>query len=357
MSAIPDFFAGAVLVNTGERLPVIGDLEVPDLREGQVLVRLRYSGLCHSQLMEARGARGVDRYLTHLLGHEGSGVVVAFGPGVSKVRVGDEVVVGWIKGTGLEGGSKTYNSASMGMINAGPVTTLSEYTVVSENRVYLKPENTPPDLAVLYGCALPTGVGLVYNEIKPKIGASIAVVGCGGIGLSAMMAAKGFQPRCLVAVDREEHKRVLATKLGSSLALHPDQKDFSKQVFDHVGSNEFDYVIEAAGLVSTIEFGFSLVRKNGGELIFASHPRAGEKIKIDPFDLICGKTIRGSWGGASKPDEDIVIMDQLYTSGALDLEALISHRYSLHDINDALDDLENRKIVRALFEFETAKDV
>ena len=341
-------FKAAVLVETGKPLRILDDIKAPALQRGQVLVKLKFAGLCHSQLMEAKGARGKNNYLPHFLGHEGSGIVVSTGDGVTKVKVADEVVVGWIKGDGLEGGAKVYESASFGKINAGAVTTFSQFTVVSENRVYLKPSTTPFDLAVLYGCALPTGTGLVINEMRPRENASIAVIGVGGIGLSALLALRQFNPKHLIAIDSEDHKLSLAKELGATAVLNASDTDIKKKIFIKIGSEGFDYAVEAAGKTSTIEFGFEIIKRNGGQLIFASHPAAGEKIKIDPFELICGKSIRGSWGGASKPDTDITLLGQMYEAGQLPLESLLSHQYRLEDLNKAMSALENKSIVRAL---------
>ena len=348
MSATHLNFKAAVLVETGKPLRFLDDIKAPALQKGQVLVKLKFAGLCHSQLMEAQGARGKDNYLPHFLGHEGSGIVVSTGDGVTKVKATDEVVVGWIRGDGLEGGPKTYDSASVGKINAGAVTTFSQFTVVSENRVYLKPKSTPFDLAVLYGCALPTGAGLVMNEMRPCENASIAVIGIGGIGLSALIALKQFNPKHLIAIDSEDHKLSLAKELGATTVINMADKDIKEKLYAKVGPEGFDYAVEAAGKTSTIEFGFEIVKRNGGQLIFASHPPTGEKIRIDPFELICGKSIRGSWGGASKPDQDIALLGQIYETGRLPLESLLSHQYNLEDINEAMSALENRSIVRAL---------
>ena len=181
MASSPKRFAGAVLFEVNRPLTVVTDLCCPRLSKGQVLVRMQYAGVCHSQLMEAKGKRGNDRYLPHMLGHEGVGEVLEIGPGVKKVTEGDHVVVGWMKDKGLEGGPKVYSSNSFGDINAGSCTTFSEFSVVSENRIYKKPKNTATDQCVLYGCALPTGAGLVFNELKPKPNSNIGVLGLGGV--------------------------------------------------------------------------------------------------------------------------------------------------------------------------------
>ena len=314
------------------------------------MVKIRYAGLCQSQLMEISGQRGEDPYLPHFLGHEGAGEVVQVGEGVSKVRSGDKVVLGWIKGKGLEGGASVYRSADGISINAGPVTTFSEYAVVSENRLVPRPPNTPEDLSVLYGCALPTGAGLVLNQLKPAPNANIAIVGLGGIGLSALMACKIFKPKNLVAIDLKEEKLTLAKNLGANHTFKADDGELARKVSDLVNKEGMDYVVEAAGLTKTIELGFSLIKRGGGELIFASHPKMGEKIKIDPYELICGKSIRGTWGGGSLPDRDIPLLDRLYGEGKLKLELLLNTRYHLKEINQAFEHLKSCTAGRILLE-------
>lgn len=347
---IPATLKAAVLVETGKDIKIIEGIQIPALSQGQVLVKIRYAGVCHSQLMEARGARGHDAYLPHMFGHEGVGQVVKTGEGVTKFKAGDDVILGWIKADGIDAGGCKYEGPDGTIINSGAVTAFSDYAVISENRLVLKPPHTPDDLSVLYGCALPTGAGLVINELKPHENASIAVIGLGGIGLSALMAAKAFAPHILVAVDIEDSKLALARELGATHVFKADDKDLIKKIQALTDNKGVDYAVEAGGLVKTIEMGFDLIRRGGGELIFASHPKAGDKIALDPFELICGKAIRGTWGGGSKPDRDIPLLDKMYSEGKLRLEPLLSHRYALEEINQALSDLESRKIVRALLE-------
>lgn len=346
------YIKAAILHKLNAPLKIIDDIEVPVLKKGQVLVKIKYAGLCHSQLMEAKGLRGQDKYLPHMLGHEGIGEIIDKGPGSKKFNVGDQVVLGWIKSSGLDGGPTQYYSQSLGKINAGAVTTFSNYAVISENRLYKKPKGTPDRLSVLYGCALPTGAGLVLNDLKPKKGSSIVVLGLGGIGLSALMACKKFLPSTLIAIDTEPEKLELAKELGATHAINSKDKNLKDTILSLTNNNGSDYCIEAAGLVSTIETAFSLIRRNGGELIFASHPKSGDMISLDPFELICGKYIRGTWGGSSQPDRDIQILGEMYRTGQLQLEKMLTHEYTLEDINTARDDLQNRKIVRALITME-----
>lgn len=337
----------AVLYQIGKPLVVERHIKVPELCSGQVLVRVAYSGVCHSQLMEVSGKRGEDRYLPHLLGHEGSGFVVKIGPKVTKVKQDDKVVLTWIKGEGINCQGAKYKKGNLA-INSGAVTTFNEFTVVSENRCVKLPDGIPMDVASLFGCAVPTGAGMITNIIRPSKSNSIAIFGAGGIGLSVLMVAKLYECSIIIVVDIKEEKLKLAEELGATHTINSIVEDPVEKIFQITKGVGVDFSVEAAGLVSTIELAFSSVRKNGGLCTFASHPSFGEKIKIDPFDLICGKQILGSWGGGSKPDRDIPRFAQLYKDGKLPLEKLISHRYSLEQINQALEDLKNRRVVRAL---------
>lgn len=342
----------AVLVELGEPLIIMDDVKIPELQFGQVLVKVEYAGVCHSQLMEAKGKRGEDAWLPHMLGHEGTGEVIALGDGVKLVQAGDAVVLGWIKGDGINAAGAKYPTESGITINSGCVTTFSNYTVVSENRLVKLPEGTPKDIGVLYGCALPTGAGIILNEVKPTNKSTIVVFGMGGIGISALIAANLYQPKKLIAIDIEDSKLELATEMGATDVINASNGNVVDEVLKMTDGLGVDFAVEAAGLTSTIEDAFQMVKKGGGRCIFASHPASGEKIKLDPFDLISGKSIEGSWGGSSKPNRDVSILGKFYREGKLNLQKLLSHTYTLDDINIALDDLEKRKIVRALIKFE-----
>ncbi|QOG12172.1 zinc-binding dehydrogenase [Arcobacter sp. FWKO B] len=335
----------AILEKTNLPL-VIKNIQYMPLEYGQVLIKLHYSGVCHSQLMEARGNRGEDKFLPHLLGHEGTGEVIDIGDGVTKVKKGDKVILGWIKSSGIEANPPKYLSENQ-IINAGRVTTFNEMAVVSENRLTLLPEGIPFDIGVLFGCAIPTGAGIVINELQPKENAKIAVFGLGGIGLVSLMATNLYNPKMLIAVDVEDTKLELAKKFGATHTINPKKIDNVVQKIKELTEGGCDYCIEASGLANVIEQSFESLNNNG-LTIFASHPKHGDKISLDPFDLICGKQIRGSWGGSSNPDMDIPHFAKLYLDGKLPLELLLSKIYSLDDINEALNDLENRKINRAL---------
>lgn len=339
----------AVLIKTGQPLKIFSDVEVPTTQYGQLKVRLGYSGVCHSQLMEVRGHRGEDKWVPHLLGHEGVGIVEEVGEGVSRFRAGDRVILGWIKGDGCSVGGSTYKKDDL-IINSGPVTTFSETTLVSEDRCTLLPDYLPPDLAVLFGCALPTGAGLLINEVKPKDNTTIAIIGLGGIGLSALIACRAYNFKKIIAIDISEKKLKLAHSLGASEVINGKGSDIKEMVLKHTNNLGVDYCVEAAGSTKTIELGFSILNPKSGLLVFASHPKHGDKIAIDPHELISGKQIRGSWGGGCRPSEDLPRFFKLYQSGNLPLNEIVDKRYSLDELNLALDDLEKGNVNRPIIE-------
>jgi S-(hydroxymethyl)glutathione dehydrogenase/alcohol dehydrogenase len=348
----------AVLIQPNTPLEIT-DLEIPALKRGQVLVKILYSGICQSQLMEAGGFRGPDAYLPHLLGHEASAVVVAIGEGVTKVKPKDNVILTWIKSSGIDAGGTKYkvirgskNLPGGTLVNAGAVTTFSNFAVVSENRCVMLPFGMSPEDAILFGCALPTGAGIVANELKPPPGSPVLVVGLGGIGTSAlcMALAMGCQP--VVGVDIEPSKLEFAKKMGAHFVAHIDalrSKSVWEQTLKAQGFEpDFPFVIDAGGTTESIELAFSATKASGGTCIFASHPPKDDRIKLDPYDLIRGKNIKGSWGGATKPDIDIPKMFDHFKTSNVNLSAMLSEPFQLANINQAMDHLRSRSAVRVI---------
>lgn len=345
----------AVLFETGKPLRILDDVEVPALLPGQVEVEIAYSGVCHSQLMEVRGKRGEDKFLPHLLGHEATGIVRAIGEGVSKVSPGNKVILGWIRGTGLEAAGAKYKWQGT-HLNSGGITTFSERSIVSENRLTRLPEGLPMDLGVLFGCAIPTGAGLVLNEISIKPEHTVLIIGIGGIGAITLMYAKCKNPKTLIAVDVNPEKRKAALQLGATHALDGSRDDILDQIRILTDGKGADFCLDAAGRTSTIELAFNAARRQGGQCVFASHPEAGHLISIDPFELVNGKQIKGSWGGNTAPDKDLPHFYKMSVDNKLPLATMITRRYSLDKINDALDDLEAGVVMRPLLEINPAID-
>ncbi len=218
----------ALLVKTGEPLEIV-DIEIPALKPGQVLVEVAYSGACGTQVMEARGLKGEDKWVPHCLGHEGTGTVVEVGSAITKVKPGDKVVLSWIKGAGIEAGGAVYMWGDR-KVNAGGVTTFQRHAVVSENRLTLLPAELPMDVAVLLGCAAPTGMGAVYNVLKMSPGDAVAVFGTGGIGLNACLAAALGGGSPVIGIDPSAARRELAKAYGATHVIDPTNTDVLAEI-------------------------------------------------------------------------------------------------------------------------------
>ena len=208
----------------------------------------------------------------------------------------------------------------------------------------------PPKIAVLFGCALPTGAGLVINEISPTQGKTYAIFGLGGVGLSALLATQLYNPQMVIALDVEAAKLELVQELelGAPHVIDISKGDPLPTIFQLTHNKGVDYSLEASGTTKTIEQAFAAVRDLGGLCVFASHPEEGKKICLEPHMFHRGKPIQGSWGGNTIPDTDIPKLAALYRDNKLPLEKLISHSYKLEEVNQALDDLEQKNVVRSL---------
>lgn len=334
----------AVLYELNKPL-VIEDLEIPQLKRGQVLVKILCSGVCPTQINEVKGIKGVDKYLPHTLGHEASGIVEDISIDVKKVKVGDYVVLHWMKGSGIDVGSTEYLSGNR-KINSGAITTFSEYAVISENRMTKIPKEVPPDVASLLGCAVLTGGGMVKNNLKTTSHNTIAVFGVGGLGMSAVLLASSIGCSTIIAVDIKDDKLKLAKDCGATHIINAIKEDPIYKIKE-ITNGGVDRAVEASGINKTIEDAFESI-KNGGTLVFAANVVKGSKICLDPWDLINGKRILGTYGGSAKPDEDIPYYVDLYLKGKLTIEKLITHNYKLEEINQSFKDVEEGKVGRAI---------
>ncbi len=347
---LPAQTEAAVLFELNKPLRLVS-LSLPELRPGQVLVEVAYSGVCHSQLLEVLGKRGADPYLPHTLGHEGSGTVAAVGEAVMKAKPGNRVVLSWIKGEGKETGSTSYRSEK-GVINSGALSTFLHYAVISENRLVPIPDKMPLREAAMLGCAIPTGVGMIRNTAKVKPGSLIAIFGVGGIGLSGVLGCVLAEAKVIIAVDVVEEKLNLARKLGATHVINGKKENAVEAILKITDGKGADYAVECAGRRETMEAAFESVRPSGGLCVLAGNLSRGEKISIDPFGLIQGKQIVGTWGGETVPDRDIPFYAEEYLSGRLKLDALITHEYPLGEINSALNDLKEGKVGRAVIKLK-----
>lgn len=336
-------------------------LEIDDVRPpeslgfGQVRVRVDYSGICGSQLGEIEGVKGPDSHLPHLLGHEGSGEVLETGPGVTRVTSGDYVVLHWMRGPGIESAPPEY-ARDRQRVNAGWVTTFNEEAVVSENRVTPLPDGIAPDLAPLLGCAVTTGLGVIVNDAQLRIGESVVVFGVGGVGLCAAQGAAMVSGNPVIAVDLHASRLKLAADLGATHCIDASRNDAGAAVREILGSDGADVVIESTGNPRVIELAYELTASKGRTVLVGVPPRE-DLPRIFTLPLHFGKILTGSEGGRARPDADIPRYAALAKVGRLALEPLITNRYPLERVNDAIEDLRSGKVAgRCLIEMAPPKE-
>ena len=325
----------AILAESKQPL-VIDDIALPDnLEFGQVLVDIHYSGICGAQINEIDAAKGPDKFLPHLLGHEGSGVVKEIGPGVSTVKEGDHVVLHWRPSNGIQSPAPKYNWDGK-VVNAGWVTTFNEQAIISENRLTVIPNNFDMKIAPLFGCAVTTAFGVVNNDAQVKVGQSVVIFGIGGVGLNIAQAASMVSAHPIIGVDLLEHKLEMGKKFGLTHAEVGGKEPVNDIIRDIVGAQGADVVIDTTGNSRVIEQAYELTHPDG-KTILVGVPRKGDNVNIYSLPLHFNKVLTGSHGGDAVPDLEIPRYIRLMESGKMTLDGLITHEFSLDEINDALD--------------------
>ncbi len=307
---------------------------------GQVLVEILVSGICGAQLKEISGERGAD-HIPHLLGHEGCVRIKDVGPGVSVQLKGKKCVAHWRKGAGPEAFLPArYDAGGGKSIGGGHVTTLCEQAVVSANRLTVVPEDVPDELCALLGCGLSTALGTIEQEAKVKFGESVLIVGCGGVGLNLILAAKLAQAWPIVGMDVVEEKRMTVHQLGATDYVNSKGGDSLYALMYALGRETFDVIVDTTGSVEAIETTMPLL-SDTGRYVLLGQPKPGQALKIEGalhlFHGEQGKRIMATQGGGFRPSVDIPRYIQLWRSGTLKLDGVVSHRIGLSEINQGID--------------------
>lgn len=319
----------AVLEEIGKPLQIIDtELDLPTIRNGQVLVKMLTSGICGAQLQEINGQKGDPSHCPHLLGHEGCGMVGT-----------DKVVVHWAKGEGAD----PEPPKLLGYIKAGPCTTFSEYTVVSRNRVTSIPSDVPSDLAALFGCCLSTALATVENVARIKQDETVLIIGAGGVGLAMILAAKIAGAQVIDCTDIQR-KEMLAMGIGATRFVPSYLEDY------YYHGQSYDVIIDTCGALSRA----SLLAP-GGRYILVGQPMP--EMTLQPFTA--GWIFRGNGcrieatnGGGFNPTKDIPRYIQMWRDGKLDgWGKIITHRISLDKINDGIQLMRDGRAGRVMIEF------
>jgi alcohol dehydrogenase len=339
---------------------------------GEVLIRMAAAGLCHSDLSVIDGSR--PRPTPMVLGHEAAGIVAEVGEGVLDLAVGDHVVMVFMPSCGhclpcatgrpalcepgarangagaLLSGARRLVCESLPVNHHLGVSAFAEYAVVAQESCVKVDPALPLDHAALFGCAVLTGVGAVVNTAKVPPGASVAVVGLGGVGLAALLGARLSGARQIVAVDLSDDKLAYALKLGATDAVNAGAPDAVQRI-KALSRGGVEFVFEMAGAVPALELAYAATAR-GGVTITAGLPHPDRKLSIQAMSLVAEeRTLKGSYIGSSVPRRDLPNLVALFQSGHLPVDKLLTHRLRLDEINEGFDRLREGVGVRQVVMF------
>ena len=339
---------------------VVDEVEFADPGPDQVLVKLFASGVCHSQLHTMQRPARKGQSLPALLGHESTGIVVAKGRDVTHIKEGDHVITTWVDRNSATTNQPlvmhALNDRAQYLANwkgkqvMHSAATWAEYAVAQDRVVVPLPKDLPTDVTSIIGCAVMTGAGAIINTLQVRSGQSLVVFGAGGIGLCAISAAAIVDASPVIAVDVNDEKLEFARRFGATHVVNAKQVDAVQAITELTGGGA-DFAIDAIGLPLTQEQilravrpGYSGLNKGGTALLIGITPPDAKAI-LDTSLFVGNRSFTRTSGGDCKPERDFPIFLRWVREGKLKLEQLITNRYKLEQINDAVDDLEHGRIL------------
>ena len=347
---------------------VIEEIELDEPAHGDVLIELKASGVCHSDWHVVKGDwPSFDMPI--VLGHEGAGVVTAVGPGVSQVEVGDHVITSFKTPCGLcdlclQGRSNLCEHSPlvgdrMRLRSSGQpvgqfvnVSTFSTHTVVPEIATVPIDRDIPFEQASLVGCGVATGIGAVINTARVSAGSSVAVFGCGGVGLNVIQGAQLAGASTIIAVDINDFKLELATTFGATHQVNASNTDPVAAIQELTGGAGTHYAFEAIGLIAEPMVQSIHCTRRGGTTVWLGAAPADTPVTIDAQDLKQEKVVMGCYYGSSRPRIDFPRILDLYRGGRLKLDELITKRLPFEEINGAFEALSKGEVARSVLVFD-----
>ncbi|MGI8792781.1 MAG: Zn-dependent alcohol dehydrogenase [Acidimicrobiales bacterium] len=340
----------------------IREVDIAGPGPGEVKVRIKATGVCHSDLSLRNG--NLPHPFPCVAGHEGAGDIVAVGPGVTSVGEGDRVIIAWAPCCGaceacVTGEANLCSNARA--LSTGPklsmdgtalatgiAGTFAEELVINEHGVVKIDDDVPYDVASLVGCGVMTGIGAAMNTAKVKPGSTVAVFGCGGVGINVIQGARLCGAAEIVAVDLLPEKREMAMAFGATHGCSPDElRDLAGQI---TGRGGFDYAFEVIGLPQTIRATYDAVRR-GGTATIVGMGRMDKNIEFNAFELFyMEKKLLGSFYGSADVRTDFNRVLRLWKAGRIDLEGLITRRDSLEGLDEAFRAMEAGEVIRTVLE-------
>lgn len=340
--------AAAILVEQKKPL-VVDEVEIPALSFGQVLVQIHVSRICGSQIGEIDGVKGPDRFLPHLLGHEAGAIVMEVGPEVRQVKPGDRVVCHWRPGRGIEARPPVYNWNGK-KVNAGWITTFCEYAIISENRLTVVPPDTDFEVCALFADTLTTGFGVINNNANVKIGEAVVIIGCGGIGLGAVLGAKLAGAHPIIAVDIHDHKLQKAVEYGATHTINSTKLDFAAETLRILDNKAPEVVVDGTAHPDILAKAFTLTA-NQGRCIEFGVMQYERKLSINTLPINMGRILAGSHGGESKPADEIPRYLRMIQGGRFDPKGFVSHRVSLSEVNEGIAKMRCGEVIHCMIHF------
>jgi NDMA-dependent alcohol dehydrogenase len=349
----------------------VRNLDLAPPKAGEVLVRMGASGVCHSDLSIQNGT--LFGAFPIVLGHEGAGVVEEVGEGVDDLVPGDHVVISWVPqcGTcyfcergqaflceaggnamatgGLLDGTTRFSSGGEPVLQMACSGTFSERAVIPAIGAVKIPDDIPFEIAALIGCGVLTGVGAALNTADIRPGDTVAVIGCGGVGLNVIQGARIAGAAEIIAVDMVPAKLDLARELGATQVVSAADCDPVAKVLELTGGRGADVVFEVIGLRHTIEQTITMTRR-GGQAVLVGVPSMDVMLELPAFFgvVLMAKTLKGCWYGSSNVREDVPKLLEHYKRGELKLDELISRRISIADVMDAFTAMEAGEVARSV---------
>jgi Zn-dependent alcohol dehydrogenase len=330
----------------------IEEVELADPGPGEVRVKIAACAICHSDIYFLEGAWGGE--LPAVYGHEAAGVIESVGPGVTRLKVGDPVVATLIRSCGfcpacsegapvfceevfpLDRRSPLTDHSGESIVHGMRIGAFAEHVVVDASQVALIPRDMPLDSASLIACGVITGMGAVVNTANVGAGSSVVVIGCGGVGLNSIQGARVAGAAPIIAVDIADAKLDAARAFGATHFINAKTEDVAARVGEFTAGRKADYVFVTVGVAGATEQAVGLMKRNGATVLVGMPP-SGVMSTIDPGSLAAdGQRILGSKMGSAQLPVDVPRIVELYREGRLKLDELISGRYPLERINEAV---------------------
>ncbi|KAJ3168715.1 NAD/NADP dependent alcohol dehydrogenase [Geranomyces variabilis] len=354
----------------------IEEIQVAPPKKGEVRIKIQSTGVCHTDAYTLSG-KDPEGIFPVIFGHEGGGIVESVGEGVTSVAVGDHVIPLYIpecreckfcksgktnlcsvvrvtQGKGLmPDGTSRFTCKGKQIFHYMGCSTFAEYTVVCEISVAKVDKSAPLDKVCLLGCGITTGYGAVTNTAKVEKGAVVAVFGLGGVGISALQGAKAAGAKRIIGIDTNPNKFEIAKRMGATECINP--KDFGDRPIQEVLVDKtdggVDYSFECVGNVGLMRAALECTHKGWGMSVIIGVAPSGAEIATRPFQLVTGRTWKGSAFGGVKGRTELPVLVKRYQDGELDIDSYVTHTFGLDDINKAFDAMHEGSCIRAIITY------